>query len=86
MHPDVLEASVYAVPDERVGEEVGATIYTRAAVDLDELPAFLAQHLARYELPRYIARSPEPVPRTPSGKILKRQLRDEAIARLADRA
>jgi long-chain acyl-CoA synthetase len=84
MHPDVLEASVYAVPDERMGEEVGATIYSRAALDLDELRRFLAQHLARYELPRYVARSTEPLPRTPSGKILKRQLRDEAIARLAD--
>jgi long-chain acyl-CoA synthetase len=83
MHPDVREVSVYAVPDERMGEEVGATIHAEDALDLDQLREFLTQHLARYELPRYILRSPGPLPRTPSGKIFKRQIRDEAIARLA---
>jgi len=83
MHPAVREASVYAVPDDRLGEEVGATIYAEGALDEAELRAFLSGHLARYELPRYIVRSPGPLPRTPSGKILKRQLRDEAVAQLA---
>jgi long-chain acyl-CoA synthetase len=83
MHPAVREASVYAVPDDRLGEEVGATIYAEGALDEAELRAFLAGHLARYELPRYIVRSSGPLPRTPSGKILKRQIRDQAIAQLA---
>jgi long-chain acyl-CoA synthetase len=83
MHPEVREASVYAVPDDRLGEEVGATIYAGDALDLDELRGFLAGHLARYELPRYVLRSTGPLPRTPSGKILKRQIREEALARLA---
>jgi long-chain acyl-CoA synthetase len=83
MHPAVREASVYAVPDDRLGEEVGATIYAEGALDEAELRTFLAGHLARYELPRYIVRSAGPLPRTPSGKILKRQIRDEAIAQLA---
>ena len=83
MHPAVREASVYAVPDDRLGEEVGATIYAEGALDEAELRAFLAGHLARYELPRYIVRSPGPLPRTPSGKIFKRQIRDEALAQLA---
>ena len=83
MHPGVREASVYAVPDERLGEEVGATIYADAALDLDQLRAFLTQHLARYEVPRYILRAAGPLPRTPSGKVLKRQIRDEALAQLA---
>jgi long-chain acyl-CoA synthetase len=83
MHPEVREASVYAVPDDRMGEEVGATIYAGDALDDDELRAFLARHLARYEVPRYLVRSAGPLPRTPSGKILKRQVRDEAIAQLA---
>jgi long-chain acyl-CoA synthetase len=83
MHPDVREASVYAVPDDRLGEEVGATIYAADSLDDAQLREFLAGHLPRYELPRYILRSPGPLPRTPSGKILKRQIRDEAIAQLA---
>jgi long-chain acyl-CoA synthetase len=83
MHPDVHEASAYAVPDDRLGEEVGATICASDALDLDQLRTFLADHLARYELPRYILRSTEPLPRTPSGKIWKRQIRDAAVAKLA---
>jgi long-chain acyl-CoA synthetase len=83
MHPAVREAAVYAVPDDRLGEEVGATIHADPALDEAELRAFLAGHLARYELPRYIVRSPGPLPRTPSGKIFKRQIRDEAIVQLA---
>ena len=65
-----------------MGEEVGATIYASDALDLDQLREFLTRHLARYEVPRYIVRSPGPLPRTPSGKIFKRQIRDEAIAQL----
>ena len=55
MHPDVHEAAVYAVPDERLGEEVGATVYGDASLDLDELRAFLASTWPRFEMPRYFA-------------------------------
>ncbi len=82
LHPDVHEAAVYAVPDERLGEEVGATVYGSTELDVDELRAFLGQHLARFEVPRYITVATEPLPRTASGKILKRQLRDEAVPTL----
>lgn len=82
MHPDVFEAAVYAVPDERLGEEVGATLYGRPGLDLTALEAFLAEHLARFEIPRYFRIAGEPLPRTASGKILKRELRAEAVAAL----
>jgi long-chain acyl-CoA synthetase len=82
MHPQVLEAAVYAVPDERLGEEVGATIYASEALDLDELHRFLAAHLARFELPRHLRCAAQPLPRTPSGKILKRQIRQDALAEI----
>jgi long-chain acyl-CoA synthetase len=80
VHPEVLEASVYAVPDERLGEEVGATIFARSAVDADELREFMSQHVARFKVPRYIRIAEGPLPRIASGKIFKRQLREEAIA------
>ncbi len=83
MHPKVHEAAVYAVPDERLGEEVGATVFADADLDLDELRAFLSAHLARFEVPRYITRVDAPLPRTGSGKILKRELRAEAVQALA---
>jgi long-chain acyl-CoA synthetase len=81
-HPDIVEAAVYAIPDERLGEEVGATIYCSGAVSLTELDGFLAERLARFEIPRYIHVSVDALPRTASGKILKRELREEAVARL----
>jgi long-chain acyl-CoA synthetase len=78
-HPAVHEAAVYAVPDERLGEEVGATVYCDDALDLDALRAFLATRLAAFEVPRHILKSAEPLPRTPSGKILKRRIREAAL-------
>lgn len=81
-HPAIVEAAVYAIPDERLGEEVGATIHCSDTVDLTELDGFLAERLARFEIPRYVHVSPEALPRTASGKILKRELREEAVVRL----
>lgn len=81
-HPQVHEAAVYSVPDERLGEEVGATIHCDAQLDIEALRVFLGERLARFEVPRYIRTCLEPLPRTPSGKILKRALRDEAVAAL----
>ncbi|MEI8302170.1 MAG: class I adenylate-forming enzyme family protein [Burkholderiales bacterium] len=82
MHPQVHEAAVYAVPDERLGEEVGATVHCSEPLEPEALRDFLAGHLARFEVPRYILKSEGPLPRTASGKILKRQLRDAAVAAL----
>lgn len=83
-HPDVLEASVYGVPDERLGEEVGATVYARRAIDEGELRAFVGSRLAKFAVPRYLHVSATPLPRIASGKILKRQLREEAVRRLRE--
>lgn len=80
-HPAVVEASVYAVPDARLGEEVGATVYARDRIDEAELRAFLEPRLARFEIPRYLHVSDEPLPRIASGKLFKRQLREEGATR-----
>lgn len=82
MHPDVREASVYAVPDERLGEQVGATVHGSDTLELERLREFLRDHLAHYEIPKYLVHSREPLPRTPSGKIFKREIRAAAIAQL----
>jgi len=81
-HPKVIEAAVYSVPDERLGEEVGTTIYVAEDFDETELREYLVEHLAKYEIPRYITTMTEPLPRTGSGKLLKRQLRDDTITEL----
>ena len=80
LHPGVREAAVYAVPDDRLGEEVGATVYGDNLPSAEALREFLAAHLARFEIPRYISLSPTPLPRTPSGKILKREIKAAALS------
>ena len=81
-HPKVIEAAVYSVPDERLGEEVGTTMYVTEDFDEAELREYLVDHLAKYEIPRYVTTITEPLPRTGSGKLLKRQLRDDTITEL----
>jgi long-chain acyl-CoA synthetase len=81
-YPGILEAAVYSVPDERLGEEVGATLYCNTAVDDDDLRHFLHERLAKFKIPRYFHFCEEALPRIASGKIFKRQLREEAIARV----
>ena len=85
-HPLIQEASVYAIPDERLGEAVGATIYAEASVDETDLNTFLASRLAKFKIPAYLWQSEAPLPRTASGKILKRQLREESIKSLGVQA
>lgn len=78
-YPGIHEAVVYSVPDDRLGEEVGATVYADPPIDVDDLRAFLRARLAAFEVPRYIVVEREPLPRTASGKLFKRALRDAAV-------
>lgn len=76
-HPAVLEAAVFGVPHERLGEEVAAVVVLRPGehVDADELRAHVASRIAAFKVPTLIAFSKEPLPRNPAGKFLKRELR-----------
>ena len=83
-HEAVAECVVFAVADDRLGEEVGAAVYlsSGAAIDAMHLRGHCAGHLAPYKVPRYIWFLPEPLPRNASGKFLKRELRE--TLRVAD--
>jgi len=85
-HPAVVEACVYGVPDERLGEEVAATIYANAPVTEAELREFLSSRLGKFQIPRYFHFEREPLPRGATGKIMKKDLRLEAAKRLAARS
>ena len=76
-HPDVLEAAVVGLPDERWGEAVTAIVVTRqgAASDGEALRAHCAAALAAYKVPKRVVLRAEPLPRTRSGKLLRRELR-----------
>jgi o-succinylbenzoate---CoA ligase len=75
-HPDVADAGVHARPDEEWGEIVVAKVVPRAgaAVTPDALRGFCAARIARYKVPKSIELVPE-LPRTGSGKLLRRELR-----------
>ncbi len=81
-YPSIQEACVYGVPDERLGEEVAATVYATEPVDEADLRAFLEKRIAKFQVPRYMHFDSAPLERGATGKILKRQIREEATARL----
>ena len=80
-HPAIAECCVFGVPDERLGEEVGAAIYLKpgTTVTADELRAFCADRLAKFKIPTHIWISDTPFPRNASGKFLKREVRASLI-------
>ncbi|GHH75102.1 hypothetical protein GCM10018793_17570 [Streptomyces sulfonofaciens] len=79
-HPAVREAAVVGVPDGYRGETVLAYVSLRpgAAADAGELVAHCRERLAAFKYPRRVEILPE-LPKTTSGKILRRELRDAAV-------
>ncbi len=77
-HPAVAECTVFGVPDERLGEEVGAAIFAKegATIDGDALRGFCRERISGHKVPRYIWLLDDPLPRNANGKFLKRDLRD----------
>ncbi|SEQ90178.1 class I adenylate-forming enzyme family protein [Natrinema salaciae] len=80
-HPDVHEAAVFGVPDDRRGETVAAAITPRDGADLseDDVEAYVLGELAPYKHPR-IVEIRRDLPKTGSGKIRKTALREEILA------
>lgn len=77
--PGVGEVAVVGVPDSMMGEKVGAVIVPLPGqtVDPEAVVSYAREHLADFKVPQYVTVRPAPLPRNPSGKLMKRVLRDE---------
>ena len=83
-HPDIVDAQVIGVPDERYGEELMAWVRLRDGAEpltAEALRAFCAGKLAHYKVPRYVKVVDE-FPMTVTGKIRKVQMRQESVEEL----
>jgi long-chain acyl-CoA synthetase len=74
----IHECAVFGLPHERLGEEVACVIMLKPDMNLsaDDVRSHVAKSLAGFKVPSRIAFVLEPLPRNASGKILKRELRD----------
>ena len=83
-HPAILEASVFGVPDERLGENLATRIALKPGKTATEteISSFLEEKIAKFKIPSYIWFQEEELPRIASGKTAKKQMREEAIKEL----
>jgi len=81
-HPLITEAAIIGVPHDRLGEEVGAVVRVRdgAIITEDDIREQVATRLAAFKVPAYVWLVHEELPRNASGKVLKRELRDQLAA------
>jgi fatty-acyl-CoA synthase len=83
-HPDILDAQVIGVPDEKYGEELCAWIRMKEGaepVTAESLRAFASGKLAHYKIPRYVTIVDE-FPMTVTGKVRKVEMREKSVAEL----
>jgi len=84
--PDVLEAAVFAVPDDETGEAAAAVVSVRegAMLDAAAVRAHVGTHLAAYKVPAIVQVVKDALPRNPAGKLLKGPLRSSLLAAARD--
>jgi len=78
--PGVFEVAVIGVPDDMMGEKVGAVLVPTpgSALDVTAVLSYARERLADFKVPQFVSVRTEPLPRNPGGKILKGPLRESS--------
>ena len=80
-HPDILEAAAIGIPDDKTSETVKVfVVSTNENLTAADVKAWARERLTAYKVPRHVEFRDE-LPKTNVGKILRRELRDEEIAK-----
>lgn len=87
LHPKVADVAVFGLPDEEMGEYVHAVVQLEEGMEptdslAEELRSYARDHLAGYKVPRVVDFRAD-FPRLPTGKLYKKPLREEYLARLS---
>jgi len=79
-HPDVVEATAVGVEDKEWGHRLRAFVVKTdgASIGEEDIKSYVKEHLARYKVPREVVFLDE-LPRNPTGKVLKRELREISV-------
>jgi len=79
-HPDVAEVAIFGIPHEVLGEELVAAIFPKPnrAMTEEAVKRYMTERIAGFKVPAHVFFYEDGLPRSPIGKILKRQLREEA--------
>jgi acyl-CoA synthetase (AMP-forming)/AMP-acid ligase II len=80
-YPAVREAAVFGIPDPQWGEVVAACVVLKSGMTLtvEALTQYCRQRLANYKIPRHVEFSETDLPKSGSGKVLKRLLRERFL-------
>ncbi|NED61990.1 long-chain fatty acid--CoA ligase, partial [Streptomyces sp. SID10244] len=76
--PGVVDAAVVPVPDDVMGEKVGALLVSESGeLDLDAVLDHCRENLADFKIPQFAVVSGETLPRNAGGKLLKKKIREQ---------
>ena len=77
--PEIEEAAAFGIADEQWGEQLAVVVVARAGAQLsaEDVREFAARKLARFKVPHYVFLHGQPLPRSASGKVLKKDLKAE---------